>query len=180
MKADSIGASPENQGQLKGACEEDQQATQEGEEDEFASAHDCPVSDSVSGSLDRQYGRIPAYSDHVTFSLRALALALVFAVFGAACGGSSSTDAAAPGAAEPSADESDATDAGDSGDSGPDGAAAPADDATTPAAGSDTDAGDEAAIDWDHDWTGDLIGGGQIDATSLAGQDIVLWFWAPW
>jgi len=24
------------------------------------------------------------------------------------------------------------------------------------------------------------IGGGQIDLGSLQGQDVVLWFWAPW
>ena len=177
MKADSIGASPENQGQLKGACEEDQQATQEGEEDEFASAHDCPVSDSVSGPLDRQYGRVAAYSDDVTFSLRALALALVFAVFGAACSGSSGTDTAAPEPAGPSADD---TAASSNSDSAPDDAAASTGDATAPSTDSGNDGADDLAIDWDHDWTGDLIGGGQFDANSLAGQDIVLWFWAPW
>ena len=26
----------------------------------------------------------------------------------------------------------------------------------------------------------DTISGGQIDFASLAGQDVVLWFWAPW
>lgn len=26
----------------------------------------------------------------------------------------------------------------------------------------------------------DTVGGGQIDFASLEGQDVVLWFWAPW
>jgi hypothetical protein len=26
----------------------------------------------------------------------------------------------------------------------------------------------------------DKIGGGQIDIADLLGQDVVLWFWAPW
>lgn len=26
----------------------------------------------------------------------------------------------------------------------------------------------------------DTVGGGQIDLGDLQGQDIVLWFWAPW
>lgn len=100
---------------------------------------------------------------------------MVFAVFGAACGGSSTTDVAAPGSDDSSSDEAAPSSGGDADDGD---APAPADDAAAPASGSD--AGDDLAIDWDHDWTGDLIGGGQIDANSLAGQDIVLWFWAPW
>lgn len=30
------------------------------------------------------------------------------------------------------------------------------------------------------DLTGDLVGGGQLDANDLVGRDVVLWFWAPW
>ncbi len=52
-----------------------------------------------------------------------------------------------------------------------------ADDATSPTAIS---VADETTVAWDHNWTGDLIGDGQIDANSLVGQDVVLWFWAPW
>ena len=29
-------------------------------------------------------------------------------------------------------------------------------------------------------FTAPAVGGGQIDLGDLAGQDIVLWFWAPW
>lgn len=51
-----------------------------------------------------------------------------------------------------------------------------------------TDAGTNAApvsddatpIDWPHDFVGDTLDGGRIDANDLAGRDIVLWFWAPW
>jgi len=28
--------------------------------------------------------------------------------------------------------------------------------------------------------TADTVAGGQIELTSLEGQDTVLWFWAPW
>lgn len=28
-------------------------------------------------------------------------------------------------------------------------------------------------------FTGDLLGGGQLDGSSLAGQAVMLWFWAP-
>ena len=102
---------------------------------------------------------------------------MVFAVFGAACSGSSTTDVAAPGA-ETAGGEPAVSNDGDADDTGSRDAATPADDAAAPTG--DSDAGDDLAINWDHDWTGDLIGGGQIDANSLAGQDIVLWFWAPW
>jgi hypothetical protein len=30
------------------------------------------------------------------------------------------------------------------------------------------------------DFTADTVGGGQLDASSLEGRDVVLWFWAPW
>jgi hypothetical protein len=26
----------------------------------------------------------------------------------------------------------------------------------------------------------DTLGGGQLDGTSLAGTDTIVWFWAPW
>ncbi|MFT5203551.1 MAG: hypothetical protein ACI9C1_002951 [Candidatus Aldehydirespiratoraceae bacterium] len=37
-----------------------------------------------------------------------------------------------------------------------------------------------AATDWSHDFTADTYGGGTIDAGDYEGQDLVLWFWAPW
>ncbi len=27
---------------------------------------------------------------------------------------------------------------------------------------------------------GDTVSGGQLDTNDLAGQDVVVWFWAPW
>jgi hypothetical protein len=30
------------------------------------------------------------------------------------------------------------------------------------------------------DFTASTIDGGQLDASSLEGRDVVLWFWAPW
>ena len=41
-------------------------------------------------------------------------------------------------------------------------------------------ASDSVAAAWPHDWTDDLVGGGQFDAGDYEGQDLVLWFWAPW
>jgi hypothetical protein len=30
------------------------------------------------------------------------------------------------------------------------------------------------------DFTAPTVDGGQLDASSLQGRDVVLWFWAPW
>ncbi len=43
-----------------------------------------------------------------------------------------------------------------------------------------SDAGGSVAVAWPHDWTEETVGGGQFDAGDYAGQDLVLWFWAPW
>ncbi len=114
--------------------------------------------------LDPQYGRMVTYCGDVTNALRALALALAVGLGGAACGEPSTTDGVALSAAETSSGETDSS-------------SDTADDATAPTAPS---VADETTVAWDHNWTGDLIGGGQIDANSLVGQDVVLWFWAPW
>ena len=39
---------------------------------------------------------------------------------------------------------------------------------------------DSVEVAWSHDWTEKTVGGGQFDAGDYAGQDLVLWFWAPW
>lgn len=39
---------------------------------------------------------------------------------------------------------------------------------------------DQLASAWPHEWREELVGGGQFDAGDYAGQDLVLWFWAPW
>lgn len=173
--------SPQNQGQLECTGHQDQQPTEQGQQDEFAGTHECPLSDSVSVELDRQYGVRIAYSGGVTFSLRPLALALALALFGAACAGASDTtdtgsDAGAAGATDSGADSSDDTGSSAVDDEPADAPATDGTDAAPPAAEGD----DEMAATWEHDWTGDLIGGGQLDANSLVGQDLVLWFWAPW
>lgn len=105
-----------------------------------------------------------AYSGDVTHALPALALALAVGLGGAACGGPSTTDGVALSAGETSSGKTDSS-------------SDTADDATSPTA---TSGADDTTVAWDHNWTGDLIGGGQIDANSLVGQDVVLWFWAPW
>lgn len=53
---------------------------------------------------------------------------------------------------------------------------------TTEAAGESAsgDSASDGAAAWPHDFTAELIGGGTIDAGDYEGQDLVLWFWAPW
>lgn len=47
--------------------------------------------------------------------------------------------------------------------------------------GGDGDAEQAASDgDWPHDFQAELIGGGTFDAGDYEGQDLVLWFWAPW
>lgn len=43
-----------------------------------------------------------------------------------------------------------------------------------------TEAPATTAVGWPHDWTEKTVGGAQFDAGDYAGQDLVLWFWAPW
>lgn len=117
-------------------------------------------------------GRSPTLTVVRIFPPRAIRRAAVLAValVAAACASDSPTtetaDGAAPAAEAPApADETndgdESTNAGD-----------------TAAAETDPVEADDAA--WPHDFVEDLIGGGQLDANDLAGQDIVLWFWAPW
>ena len=51
---------------------------------------------------------------------------------------------------------------------------------TTEGPSPSTEAGDSVAVAWPHDWTEERVGGGQFDAGDYEGQDLVLWFWAPW
>ena len=52
---------------------------------------------------------------------------------------------------------------------------------TEPGAGSDSPAlASRDDSGWPHDFTAPLVGGGEIDASDYEGQDLVLWFWAPW
>lgn len=98
------------------------------------------------------------------------------ALFGAACGGSATmTDTATP----VTDDDATAASASSSEDDAADGADDSSDDAIA-AEPAPEPPGDDTALSWDHDWTGELLGGGQFDANDLAGQDVVLWFWAPW
>ena len=46
--------------------------------------------------------------------------------------------------------------------------------------GAETTASDATATDNALTGTADTLAGGQIELTSLEGQDTVLWFWAPW
>lgn len=50
---------------------------------------------------------------------------------------------------------------------------------TTEGSSPDTTTSDSAAA-WPHDWIEQTVGGGQFNAGDYEGQDLVLWFWAPW
>ena len=39
---------------------------------------------------------------------------------------------------------------------------------------------DPVDTEWPHGFVEDTIGGGLIDANDLEGNDVILWFWAPW
>lgn len=57
------------------------------------------------------------------------------------------------------------------------------DETATESASSDGTAGDDAPSDsaaWPHDFSAPLLGGGTFEAGDYEGQDLVLWFWAPW
>jgi hypothetical protein len=90
--------------------------------------------------------------------MRSLLAALASALLVAAC-------AAGP----PTVEEAAGDPAG-----GPEVAISPPPDAgPVPDAGGETSGSDLA-------FTAPLVGGGQLDAGSLEGRDVVLWFWAPW
>ena len=51
---------------------------------------------------------------------------------------------------------------------------------TTQGSSPTTATSDSVAVAWPHDWTEKTVAGGQFDVGDYAGQDLVLWFWAPW
>ena len=55
-------------------------------------------------------------------------------------------------------------------------AACGGDDSTDGGAVADSSAGG----DWPHDFVAETVDGTEIDAAALAGDDLMLWFWAPW
>lgn len=111
-------------------------------------------------------------------------LIAAFALIAAACGGdsSTSTESSAP-AADPggSSDSSDSGSSADEGGSTDDGAASvPAESDEPDAVTVEADSADPANASWPHQFIEDGVGGGIIDANDYEGQDLVLWFWAPW
>jgi hypothetical protein len=109
--------------------------------------------------------------------MRTLLAALAAAVLLAACASTPAGDGAAQdGAAQDDAaqDEAggpDAEDAGGAPAGGPELAIEP-----TPDAGPAPDSSGTGVLAF----TAPTVDGGQLDASSLEGRDVVLWFWAPW
>ncbi|MEO0494908.1 MAG: hypothetical protein AAF081_15990 [Actinomycetota bacterium] len=107
-------------------------------------------------------------------------LIAVLALVAVACssGESTTTEAAddTGAAGSGSAENTDDATADHSSDAGANVAGSDTDDAVTVEPGS-TDA---ANAMWPHDFVEDTVGGGLIDANDLQGQDVILWFWAPW
>lgn len=102
---------------------------------------------------------------------RLVALLVLVALAAAACGGSADeagTDAASSGSAEEAATDEAPTDAAPSGS---------ADDAATDPA-SNGDGSEQGGAAFEGEFP--TLDGGSIDLASFEGQDVVLWFWAPW
>ncbi len=67
-------------------------------------------------------------------------------------------------------------DASASGDSGAGASSSEGDGEATAGSGS----GQAALAGWPLTYDGPTVAGGQLDPGDYAGQDLVLWFWAPW
>lgn len=100
----------------------------------------------------------------------------------AACGGGSDADdaVATPGAATdpPAVDAPLDTEAASEGDTGADASteSGPTESGSTDAAPIDPPVADAPPA---LQFTAPLVGGGEIDATTLAGQPTAFWFWSP-
>ena len=105
---------------------------------------------------------------------RILPCLFAVALLGAACGGDSPNENGAASSAEGS-DASSTSDGDANASSGTD--EAPTDEGQEPTAGP---ASDGAGGDWPLSFSGELVDGSQFDSGDYAGQDLVLWFWAPW
>ena len=44
----------------------------------------------------------------------------------------------------------------------------------------ESSAPDTVDAEWPHNFVEETIGGGLVDLNNLEGQDVILWFWAPW
>ncbi|MCQ3808466.1 MAG: hypothetical protein OXB92_13175 [Acidimicrobiaceae bacterium] len=93
---------------------------------------------------------------HRHLNQRAVAAAVALLLVGSSCGNASDESAPAPTTTTTEAPP------------------------TTHGSAPDTSTGESVAAAWPHDWTESTVGGGQFDAGDYAGQDLVLWFWAPW
>lgn len=140
-----------------------------------------PPTVSTQGMNASMAGRTRTLSLVLTNRTRTTLATLIaaFALIAAACGGdgSTSTESGAPAAdssGDDTADGAGSSDDDDAGDSMP--AESDEPDAVRVEAGS-TDA---ARAAWPHQFVEDGVGGGIIDANDYEGQDLVLWFWAPW
>ncbi len=102
---------------------------------------------------------------------RILPCLFAVALFGAACGGDPSSETSAESTDASESDSS--TDATSTGETD----AVPAAEGQAPA---DDPASDGAGVDWPLSFSGELVDGSQFDSGDYAGQDLVLWFWAPW
>ncbi|MGI9644779.1 MAG: hypothetical protein ACR2O6_05650 [Ilumatobacteraceae bacterium] len=94
---------------------------------------------------------------------RTLAAVAGLALLASACGGGSDSGSAAPGVdatVEPAAEPA------------PEPPAEPASEAAEPAA-------EPATVPAALQFSAPLVGGGEIDAATLAGKPTVFWFWAP-
>jgi len=104
---------------------------------------------------------------------RILPFLFAIVLLGAACGSDSpaeSTDAKSTDSA--------GADSSDAGSSGTDNSGA--DESTTPEETDGSGDGDGSGVDWPLSFSGGTVDGAEFEAGDYAGQDLVLWFWAPW
>lgn len=107
-------------------------------------------------------------------SLRLTAFVLAAGLVGVACGGSSDGSEAASDSAATAADESPETAPPES--SPPESSPEASADASEPGVESDTPSGDAPEI---LQFTGTLVGGGELEAAELSGKPTAFWFWSP-
>ena len=107
---------------------------------------------------------------------RILLCLLMVALLGAACGSDSAGETSAA-STDASTDNSSSTVDDVTPETGSE-VAADVTESEEPANGES--ASDTAGVDWPLSYDGETVAGSQFNSGDYAGQDLVLWFWAPW
>ncbi len=114
---------------------------------------------------------------------RILPCVFVVILLAAACGNDPTTEnsASVPDAETALADDADGGETPESDDTGSDAANSETDGGGSAAPAEDEAVADEdSGVDWPLTFAGETVDGSAFEAGDYAGQDLVLWFWAPW